>query len=125
MAKKLGKMARMFELAQKKGTAKNITPEFIPWEKKGQTVLGQFISKNLVKSREDDKTYGQYLFKTDIGLAKFSMGGAADNEYAETMIPGNVYHITFEGQEKLSGKKKVNKFTVLDLGLLPDDEDDE
>ena len=102
--------------AKKDKTAENLTPDFMKWEKKGQGIIGEMMSKNAVASSLSEGEYQQYLFKTDDGLIKFSLGKAADEELKATMVPGGVYEITFEGQEDIGKGKKVNKFQVFSLG---------
>ncbi len=50
------------------------------------------------------------MFNTDDGLVKFSLGRATDNELKTVMNPGSIYMITYLGQVKVKGGRKVNQF---------------
>jgi hypothetical protein len=106
---------QLYETAKKKGTLKQRTPEFIKFEEPGQTVIGEFVSANTVKSSLNDGNYNQYIFQTDDGLVKFSLGAASDAELEAVLIQGCIYGIEFLGNEKISGGRSVNKFNVVEI----------
>ena len=104
-----------YEQAIENKRLKTITPKYVEFKKKGDQVVGKFIGKAGVKSSMDDSEYNQYIFDTDEGMVKFAMGGATDKEVSQSLIPDRVYVVTFNGQEKLSGKRTVNKFIVEEI----------
>jgi len=106
---------KLYEEAKKKGTLKQRTPEFIKFETPGQMVIGEFVSANTVKSSLNDGNYNQYIFQTDNGLVKFSLGAASDAELEAVLIQGCLYAIEFLGNEKISGGRSVNKFNVVEI----------
>jgi len=100
------------EKAEKEKAIEDLTPEYIAWEKTGQLILGKFISSSAVASGMGEGTYNQYLFETDEGLVKFSLGAATDKELDTLLVHGNVYEIKFLGKEKIAHGRSVNKFTL-------------
>jgi hypothetical protein len=101
-----------YEEAQKVGGVQGLTPEFMKFEKKGEVVLGKYITSSDVQGQIGEGTYKQYLFDTDEGLVKFAMGAATDREVEPQLIAGDVYRVVFEGKEKITGGRQVNKFKV-------------
>jgi hypothetical protein len=101
------------EKASQEKSLQDITPKFLAWEKPKQSVLGRFVSCAPVQSGLSEGQYNQYLFDTDDGMAKFSLGGAADKEFSTLLVPGNVYEITYLGKEKIARGRSVNKFTLV------------
>ena len=66
----------------------DITPQWVPWETEGQFIIGRFRGSSEVSSSLGEGTYLQYLFNTDDGLVKFSLGRATDNELKTVMVEG-------------------------------------
>jgi len=100
--------------------AKNIKPldtKYVKWSKKGDVILGRFKGSAAVESQQGGGEYNQYLFDTDEGLVKFSLGRAADAEIGAVMVKEMVYRIEFLGQEPLTGGRKVNKFKCDEIGF--------
>ncbi len=56
-----------------------------------------------------------YIFSTDEGLVKFSLGSAADNEVAAIFGEGGVYAIKYQGKEEIGGGRSVNKFEISEI----------
>lgn len=108
----MGEYAAMYADAKADGRTESLTPEYFEFKQPGNAVVGKFIAANPVKSTLSDGTYNQYLFDTDQGLIKFSLGGAADAEVAPMMYKNHVYYIQFEGQMKISNKRRVNKYLI-------------
>lgn len=107
---------RMYADAVKAKAIKQLTPAFVAWEKSGQQIIGCFISRNEVTGTLGGKAYYQYLFDTDEGRVKFSLGSSADGEVGATLVPGQVYGVTYKGKEKIKGGRQVNRFNVEELG---------
>lgn len=120
------KFAKMYQDASKKGAVINLTPKYLRWEHEGDQIIGAYVGHSAVTSRLGGEPYNQYLFETDEGRVKFSMGRSADNELADTFARGNIYAITYQGKEKIQGGRSVNRFQVEELGVVDDnpDEDD-
>jgi len=91
----------------------DLTPQWIAWEKKDQSILGKMMSFSHVDSTLGTGIYKQYLFDTDNGLVKFSLGTATDKELETILRIGYVYKITYHGQVKIKGGRKVNQFSVM------------
>jgi len=102
----------LWKAAEEEKTTVDITPQWVPWEAEGQYLIGRFRGSSEVSSSLGEGTYLQYLFNTDDGLVKFSLGRATDNELKTVMLPGGVYHIVYLGQVKVKGGRKVNQFKV-------------
>jgi len=108
---------QMADQAAKDRTLKALTPTYHAWDKPGQEIVGAFISKSAVQSNLGGADYNQYLFETDQGPVKFSLGKASDNEFADQFAVGIVYLIRFKGKEKIKGGRQVNNFEVYEVGL--------
>jgi len=106
--------------AEKAKTVFNVSPEWFTFEKKGSFVLGKLMGSSEVDSSLGSGTYLQYLFDTDSGLVKCSLGAATDKELHTVLKVGNVYRIEFLGQAKIKGGRRVNQFKCL-AAQAPDD----
>ncbi len=109
--------AEMYAAAKKGDKVKTLTPEFMKWEKEGEQIIGAFVSKSDLPSREVGKTYNQYLFNTDKGHVKFSLGQVGDSDYGEVFCPGLVYAITYQGMGKSQTGNEFKLFEVVELEL--------
>lgn len=109
---------QMHEEAKKAKALKSLTPGYHDWKKDGKTVIGAFVSFAQVEGTLGSKSYNQYIFDTDKGLVKFSLGGAADNEVAAILSPGTVYAIEYLGKEEIKGGRHVNKFDIVEIGAF-------
>lgn len=121
--------AELYKKAQAEGTLKDIKPEFFEFSQAGKSILGKLISVSQVDSTIGGGTYNQYLFETDDGLFKFSMGGATDKDVSSLMRINGIYYVEYQGKDKISGGRSVNKFKVNEvippeLGMVggPNDE---
>jgi hypothetical protein len=112
----MGKYADMLEEAKEEGTAKLLTPTFYQFSEVGDTVVGKYLDSLRVVNEKTQKEYNQYVFETDEGVIKFSLGNVTDKEIAPFLDRGKIYSFEFLGQHKIGGGKKVNKFKVLCLG---------
>lgn len=102
----------LYEKAQKEKTTKQITAEYVKFEKAGDYVLGRFLSSNTQVSSLNNSEYKQYLFETDTGPVKFSLGAGIDTDAAALMKRGGIYYIEFRGREKTSSGYQVKEFTI-------------
>lgn len=104
-----------YEKAYKAGETQDLTPTFTRFEEKGDVMIGKLVSFNSVQSSLGEGSYNQYLFDTDDGLVKFSLGKAADSELASQFVAGGVYRIEFLGNEKIGKGRTVNKYEVVQI----------
>lgn len=111
----MGTYAKMYADAKKDGTLTEMTAHYQKWSKKGDFIIGAFVGKTEVTSGLTGKPYNQYLFETDEGLTKFHLGKGGDSEIGQVMREGEVYRIEFDGQEKISGGRSVNKWICVCL----------
>jgi hypothetical protein len=109
---------KLYEAAKKKKALKLLTPDFHKWQDTGEVIVGAFVSRNPVQGKLGGVEYNQYIFETDDGLVKFSMGAAADREVGDLFVPGAVYSIEYLGKESISGGRSVNKFNVIEIGII-------
>jgi len=107
----------LYKNSKKAQTVKSLTPKYVKWEKMGQQIIGAYISHNPVRSRLGDKEYNQYIFETDDGLIKFSLGRSADSELTPQLVAGIAYAITFKGKEGIAGGRSVNRFVLEEIGI--------
>jgi hypothetical protein len=108
---------QLYHEAKKNKALKQLTPKYVQWDKEGDCIIGAYINQNPVTSRLGGQQYNQYIFETDEGLVKFALGRAADGEFADMFVRGVVYAIRFEGKEKISGGRTVNRFMVEEIGV--------
>lgn len=101
-----------YEKAKNTGAVKPITPDYVEFAKKGDVQIGRLRGSSDVQGSIGEGTYKQYLVDTDKGLVKFALGSATDREIAPLLIVGNIYVFEFQGKEKLTGGRTVNKFAI-------------
>lgn len=107
-----GLFERLLREARDAKRTKKLIPTFIEFKEKGVAIVGKFLSRSQVGGGDDKKTYYQYIFETDGGLVKFHLGNVTDADAGNLMKEGCVYYIEFDGQESISGGRRVNKFIV-------------
>ena len=100
---------------EKDGRTRKLSVAYMPWDKKGQIVIGKLISENIIVSRKTDGTYKQYVFHTDDGMVKFQCGSFFDNDQGALMVRGGVYSILFNGKKKIPSGNSVNDFEVIEI----------
>ena len=106
------KYKEAYDKAKKEESLEQLSATYHEWKKKGEAVIGEYIQVNQVPGRQKDTMYNQYLFQTDEGLVKFSMGGVTDNEAGSMMRQGEVYRVEFQGQEEIGHGQRVNRFQI-------------
>lgn len=106
----------MLKAAEENKELVEITVEFKAFDKKGEKLLGRLIKVTEVESQIADQTYNQYLFETDDGLIKCHLGRVTDGEAGALMKVGKVYQVVYQGKEKLTGGRSVNKFDITQIG---------
>lgn len=114
----------LYEQAKKDKSLKPVTASYLRWEKDGQEVIGQFISKSPVTSSLGKGEYNQYLFKTDEGMVKFALGSSNDNEIGAIMKKGLLYRVIYKGKEDLQNGRRVNRFECEHIPADPDELED-
>lgn len=112
---------KLYDRSKKAGELRSLTPEFRKWEKKGETIVGVFVSKASVHGQIGSEPYNQYVFDTDEGRVKFSLGRASDLEVGDSFIPGVVYGIEYLGKEEIGGGRRVNRFAVSEVSAVDAD----
>jgi hypothetical protein len=105
-------LKEQFESAKAKKKTRSLSPEWITFDEPGKTVLGRILSWGPVASSLGSGSYNQYLMETDQGMVKFALGAAADRELCCVLHEGDLVCITYEGQVKIKGGKRCNKFDV-------------
>lgn len=105
----------MAKEARDSGQVRNLSPIWRDWKKAGDTVIGVFKSRATVISQTNQKPFETYTFDTDGGLVRFLLGGVTDRDVGVLLMPDHLYQVTFEGQEKLQGGRKMNKFIVEEI----------
>ena len=106
--------------ARKNKAVRDLGITFIKFDKPGVEVLGVYVSKTLIDSKQFPSTYYQYIFLTDDGPVKFHMGGAADTEYAELFEPGDLYRIKFLKDEDLDNTRRIKRYEVEHVPTMTD-----
>ena len=99
--------------ARKDGEVRDLAPKFLEFRTAGEEVVGKLIDISTVDGQHG--SYKQYLLDTDDGVVKLQLGAATDADVAPQMALGAVYWLTFEGVEKLSGGRFINKIAVREL----------
>ena len=109
--------AEQLKESTKDGNIKKLTAVYHKWVKSGEKILGSFIGRSEVGKAEEGNRYYQYLFETDEGLTKFSLGNASDGEIGAALVKGRVYLVEFKGKETIGGGRKVNRFECTEIGF--------
>lgn len=110
-----------YNAAKETGEVKNLTPVFVEFKDKGQSVVGRLINTQEVESKLSPGSYLQYVMETDDGLIKYSLGQATDKEMEGVLMPGGVYMIEFLGKTKLAGGRSVNKYQIDEVPWMDTD----
>ena len=108
-----GVYSKAKESALQNKTSKQVSVNYHDWSKDGKSILGRFMSTNIIQSTLNEGQYLQYLFDTDNGPVKFACGGQFDSEAGKLMHIGGIYEITSKGKEDIGGGRRVNKFDVI------------
>lgn len=103
------------EAAKKDNVVRQLSAKFIEWKEKGQHLVGRLVARVSVSSSLGAGQYNHYLFETDDGLVKFALGRATDNEAGQLMGKGGVYSVTFQGQDQITGGRKINRFDIFEV----------
>ncbi len=103
----------LLNASRKDGQVRDLAPKFIEFRTPGEEVIGKLIDISTVEGQHG--TYKQYLLDTDDGVVKLQLGAATDADVAPQMALGAVYWMIFEGVEKLSGGRSINKIAVREL----------
>lgn len=102
----------IYKESQKEGLVEDVRPEFVKMDEKGKVILGRYKGKTKVTSSMGPGEYNQYIFHTDEGLKKFSLGAAADGEVENIFEVDQVYRIEYLGKEKTGSGFMVNQFKI-------------
>jgi hypothetical protein len=113
-----------YEAAKAEKKVKVLTPQWYAFENPGDAVLGKLLGTSPVQSGLGTGTYLQYLMLTDDGLVKFSLGAATDRELSAVLVVGGIYRVEYQGQTKIKGGRRVNKFGVEMLEAADGEEPD-
>lgn len=109
--------------AEKMGLTKDLIPAFMTWEKTGDMIIGRYLHHFAVEGEGDKGSYNQYVFETNEGKVKFSLGSLADKEVSSQLEHGGLYAIKFLGKEKIGNGRQVNRFSVRECQLPTDFKD--
>lgn len=93
-----------------------MTPTFHEWKEKGDGIIGSFVAKLEIPSKNNQGHYYQYIFDTNNGRIKFALGKVTDDAIAGELVKGDIYAITFHGKEDIGGGRSVNDFLVEHVG---------
>jgi hypothetical protein len=101
--------------------SRELTAAFKRFVEDGDNIFGRLVSISTVIPATGGKEYNSYVFDTDAGLVKCSVGGATDKEWCGLITVGRIYSIVYHGKVDLKGGRHVNKFS---LKWYPEKEDD-
>ena len=104
----------MYKKASKEKRTRPMVPTFKKFREKGEMIVGRYVGKGEVEGTRG-KAYQQYIFDTDDGMVKFSLGAFGDNEIGQQFVENHVYALTFTGTEETPGGNRVNKFESVEL----------
>ncbi len=94
-----------------------LTPTYIEFKEKGQEIIGKYLGRAQVTGKLSEIPYYQYTFNTDRGNVKFHLGASSDKEIGTLLVEGKVYSLTFEGETKITGGRRVRKFLCLEIPM--------
>ena len=104
--------ADKFKEADKKGKAIQISTNIHTWEEEGTQLVGKLVDVQPFTEGIFDTEVKKYLIDTDIGLVSTVLGSSTDKQIANSIKPGCLLSITFEGKKLLAGDNHVNLFNV-------------
>lgn len=107
--------AELYADAEKAGKTRSLMPTFVKLDKKGETLVGRYLSREEVKAQAGTGTFYVYIFETDAGLIKTKFGGASDREWGATLEVDGIYRIVFKGKERLPNGQSINRFEAAQL----------
>ncbi len=114
------KYTDIYKEAAASGQTKQLIAQYFEFKEKGVGFVGKLIGVQAVTSKLGGDTYNQYLFETDDGLTKCSLGRAADGEVGVVMKIGGIYSIIYLGQEDIGGGRRINRFDI--TGIMSEEE---
>ncbi len=114
------KYKEMFDEALENKTTKQLVSTYFEFKEKGMGFVGLLLGIQPVSSKLGGESYNQYLFDTDDGLIKCSLGRATDGEAGVVMKVGQVYSVKFLGSEDIGHKRRVNRFDI--IGIMTEEE---
>lgn len=106
-----------YKQAKADKTLKTLTPTYIEWKAKGDTIIGIYKGVAEVASSRGEGTYNQYLVETDNGMVKFALGSATDREIALALKTDRLYAFEFKEKVSIGGGRSVNKFEVSEIPM--------
>lgn len=109
----MGKIEEGFLKAVDEDRVVSIVPEYFEMKQEGVAFIGIFHHSELVQSTKFSGEYKMHYFHTDDGPIKVKFGGATDREIEGMLVTGNVYRVTFVGQQEIAGGQKRNLFEIL------------
>lgn len=88
---------------------KSIKPEFVTFETEGQQITGSLIGREWVELQGG--TCPKYIVDTDTGRVAF-LGTTQIAECLEGLPMGTVIRVTYKGELKRPGGRKLKEFDV-------------
>lgn len=119
------KYADIYKEARKNDNVQSISSVFKTDWKKGEVVMGRLISITELESPKFNKKYFSYLFNTDEGNIKTSLGAGVDAEVKPFMKYGEIYRVEYKGDKDIGKGKPMKIFDVQHVGAEGEDEDAE
>lgn len=104
--------AELLKARKASGQVKRQSVKFHQFEKKGESILGKLMGISALNSTNGQGTYNMYLFETDDGFLKCSLGAAADQDMAPLWQLGGVYYVEYAGKEKLPNNRSMHRFEI-------------
>lgn len=108
--------ADVYKEARKNENVQSISSVFKTDWKKGEIILGRLISITELQSPKFNKSYFSYLFNTDDGNFKTSLGAGVDAEVKPFLKYGEIYRIEYKGDKDIGKGSPMKVFDVQHVG---------
>lgn len=107
--------AEQAKAAIKNKVAAQLEAEWMEWTKKGQTLVGKLLDCQEVEGRSFKGNIHKYTLMTDDGPVSTNLGNATHKQQGVLMTIGEVYHITYKGDEDTGKGSPRHVFEILHI----------
>lgn len=109
----MGKYQDIYDDSVENESSKQVGTKTYKFKEVGERVIGMLLNVEQVKNKRFKHAVNKYTFETDEGVLSVILGQAADKIYGPALKPGDVYGITYDGDQKLSRGNTMHQYTIL------------
>jgi len=101
-----------YAAAQKAGSVERVDVKMVQWNEAGEALIGEFVLHEPFTGGDFDTPVERYFFNADFGRCSCLLGSATDKQLADTLKPGDLLRIEFQGKKEIGGGRSVNQFKI-------------